>query len=58
MISVDHAVIVSGLSYKAANDLVKQMCDARLLDEVTGQSRNRIFMFTPYLSIFTRDDDT
>lgn len=57
MISVEHAVKASGLSYKAANDLVKQMCDAQLLDEITGQSRNRMFMFTPYLRIFTRNDE-
>jgi len=56
MISVEHAVKTSGLSYKAANDLVKQMCDEHILDEITGQSRNRMFMFTPYLNLFTDND--
>ncbi|MDD7631450.1 MAG: hypothetical protein PUK64_06760 [bacterium] len=56
MISVEHAVKASGLSYKAANDLVKQMCDEHILDETTGQSRNRMFMFTPYLNLFTDND--
>lgn len=54
MISVEHAVKASGLSYKAANDLVKQMCNEHIIDETTGQSRNRMFMFTPYLDLFNR----
>lgn len=56
MISVEHAVKVSGLSYKAANDLVKQMCNEHILDEITGQSRNRMFMLTPYLNLFTDNE--
>lgn len=57
MISVEQAVKVSGLSYKAANDLVKLMCDAGIIDEVTGQSRNRMFMFTPYIKLFMGNDE-
>lgn len=56
MISVEHAVKASGLSYKAANDLVKQMCNEHILDETTGQSRNRMFMLTPYFNLFTDND--
>jgi Fic family protein len=57
MITVEHAVGASGLSYKAANDLVKQMCEAGIIDEVTGQSRNRLYMFTPYLNLFKESDE-
>ena len=56
MISVENAVKTLGISYKAANDLVKQMCDEHILDEVTGQSRNRMFRFTPYLNIFNGNE--
>lgn len=57
MITVEQAVTATGLSYKAANDLVKQMCESNILDEVTGQSRNRLFMFTPYLNLFKADGE-
>jgi len=40
------------LSYKAANDLVKLMQEKKMVEEMTGQSRNRIFIFKPYLDIF------
>ncbi len=56
VITVEHAVKVLGLSYKAANDLVKQMCVEHILDETTGQSRNRMFMLTSYLKLFTDND--
>jgi len=40
------------LSYKAANDLVRLMQEKQMVEEMTGQSRNRIFIFKPYLDIF------
>jgi len=41
------------LSYKAANDLVRIMQGKKMVKEMTGQSRNRIFIFKPYLDIFS-----
>lgn len=58
MISVEQAAKATGLSYKAANDLVKQMCEEHIVDEITGQSRNRMFMFTPYLKLFTENEES
>lgn len=43
---------VTGLSYKAANDLVADFVQAGILKEMTGQSRNRIFTFFKYLDLF------
>jgi Fic family protein len=40
------------LSYKAANDLVALMHQKNYLQEMTGQSRNRVFVFSPYLALF------
>lgn len=57
MMTVEQAVKVSGTSYKAANDLVRQMCDAKILDEVTGQSRNRLFTCTSYLNLFRHNNE-
>jgi Fic family protein len=52
IVTVEEAVQCTGLSYKAANDLVQQMQRHGLLKEITGQSRNRIFVFESYLSAF------
>ena len=43
---------VCELSYKSANDLVKQMCEDKIIVEKSGQSRNRMFVFDRYLSLF------
>lgn len=52
LITVDDAVQATGLSYKAANDLVELMMSHHILKETTGQSRNRIFVFESYLKAF------
>ena len=52
VISVDRAKDVCSLSYKAANNLVDLMQQHGLLKEITGQSRNRLFLFQPYLKAF------
>ena len=56
IITIDQAAKICKLSYKAANDLVTKMQENNYLKEVTGQSRNRIFIFEPYLNIFGNDD--
>lgn len=40
------------LTTKSAGDLVRTFVDNHLLKEYTGQSRNRIFVFEPYLKLF------
>lgn len=49
--SVEKASFVCGITYKAANDLVKKMCDDDILVEITGKNRNRMFVFEKYLNI-------
>lgn len=53
-VKVEDVTQICNVSYKAANDLVKQMCDDKILVETTGQSRNRIFVFDAYLSLFDK----
>ncbi len=52
VLTVDDAAKICGVSYKAANDIVKRLCDDKYLVESTGQSRNRLFTFKPYTDIF------
>lgn len=52
IITIDKASKNCELSFKAANDLVKLMQEKQYLKELTGQSRNRIFVFNPYLQVF------
>ncbi|MEZ4721382.1 MAG: Fic family protein [Flavobacteriales bacterium] len=40
---------ICSLSPKAANDLIAKMVEYKILSEVTGQSRNRVFLFREYL---------
>jgi Fic family protein len=40
------------VSYKTANDLVHDFVQAGILKEMTGQSRNRVFVFQDYIDIF------
>lgn len=52
---VEHAQEVTGISYTNANQLIKDLCDLGVLQEITGQKRNRAFSYDPYLQVF-RDD--
>jgi Fic family protein len=53
MIDVKRAEKACGLTPKAAGDLIRSFIDAGILTEITGQARNRIFLFEPYLEKFT-----
>lgn len=44
-----------GVSYPAANNLVDRFIEAGLLEEITGQARNRLFRYTPYIALFADD---
>ena len=44
--------ILTGLSPKAANDLVKAFADQKILVEITGYQRNRVFVFNEYVGLF------
>lgn len=51
-IDVEQVQEICNLSYKAANNLVAEMCKHEVLVEMTGQSRNRMFEFSSYIAIF------
>jgi len=52
ILSVDQAATICGVNYRPANELVALMCKQQILREITGQSRNRLFAFEPYLELF------
>lgn len=43
---------MTGLSFKAANDLVKAFVEQKILFETTGYQRNRVFVFDEYVKMF------
>lgn len=45
-----------GVSWPTANKLVADFMDRRLLEEITGQRRNRIYRYSAYLELFAGDD--
>lgn len=52
IISVDMAMKALQTSYRTANSHVALLCEHKILREITGQTRNRLFVFEPYLRIF------
>ncbi|WKN45019.1 Fic family protein [Tunicatimonas pelagia] len=52
IINVNQAKDVTGLTYNTANSLISDFIDADFLKEVTGYSRNRVFIFDEYLKLF------
>ncbi|WP_235941557.1 Fic family protein [Cyclobacterium roseum] len=52
VIHVNDVKNATGLSFKAANDLVADFIKVGILKEMTGQQRNRIFVFESYLNLF------
>ncbi|WP_240471656.1 Fic family protein [Hymenobacter aerophilus] len=51
-LTVEAAATATGLSYRVTNEVMAQLQTAGYLQEITGQSRNRIFVFEPYLKAF------
>lgn len=52
--SVQHAL---GISWPTANKLLTEFQERHILDEITGQRRNRIYRYSPYLELFAGDDE-
>ncbi len=52
VVSIKKVQELTHLSPKAANDLVKVFVEQKVLKEITGFSRNRIFIFEQYLKLF------
>jgi Fic family protein len=53
IISVKDAKDVIGTTFPAANESVGKMMELGILQEITGQARNRRFVYQSYIHLFT-----
>lgn len=51
-VTIDIVSKICDVTFKAANDLVRTMCENNILEELTGHNRNRMFVFKAYLKLF------
>jgi Fic family protein len=52
VLNVEKAASLCNCSFKTANIVVSEFEKMKWLREITGQSRNRLFEFEPYIKIF------
>ena len=52
VVTIKDVQAMTGLSAKAANDMVKTFADQKILVEITGYQRNRVFVFNEYVKLF------
>ncbi len=57
IVAVGDVAEFTGVSFATANRLVDGLCELGVLRETTGQRRNRVFAYDPYLAEFA-DDQT
>ena len=57
IVSVSEVQNLIGTTYQAANDLVSKFVNNQILQEITGQVRNRKFTYHSYIKLF-HDDKT
>lgn len=55
LLTIQRAKDVCQLSFKSANNLVTDFMNEGILKEMTGQSRNRMFVFERYLDLFMKE---
>jgi Fic family protein len=55
LVRVNDVVEFLDISAKSANLLINEVIGLGILEEVTGQRRNRLFSFTEYVNLFNRD---
>jgi hypothetical protein len=55
IVSVSEVRDLIGTTHQAANEWVSKFMDNRILEEITGQARNRKFMYQSYINLFLDD---
>lgn len=57
IVSVADVQRLIGKTYATANNLVARMTDCGILQELTGQARNRVFRYRDYIALFHDDEE-
>jgi Fic family protein len=52
IIEIDDVRKLTGTTYQASNNLVARMTECGILREMTGNKRNRLFRYAPYIELF------
>jgi len=55
IISVSDVVGLTGTTFPAANNVVSRLVEHGVLKEITGQRRNRLFRYEPYVALFAEN---
>ena len=55
ILSVADVQALTGTTYTAANSLVSRLVNLDILQEATGNKRNRVFRYQPYIAIFSEN---
>mgnify|MGYP006286312135 CR=1 FL=1 len=55
IVSVKALEQATGTTYQAANNIVGRLVEGGVLTEFTGQSRNRQFIYRPYINLFSEE---
>lgn len=58
IVSVNEVKDLIGTTYPAANTLVEKFVEIGILEEITGQARNRKFRYDPYVRLFHEERET
>ena len=48
---------IAGIAYPAANRLVARLVEIGVLQEITGNRRNRVFLYRPYMQVLEGNED-
>lgn len=52
VVNVNQVADIVGVNYPSANKLVNDFEELKILEEITGYSRNRLFRMTDYVNLF------
>jgi len=52
VVNVRQVESILGIKYYSANELIKALVDLNILQETTGFTRNRFFLFKKYIDVF------
>lgn len=56
IIAISQVQELTGTTYQAANQLVSRFAELDIVKEITGNRRNRLFRYEPYIQVFTENE--